>query len=510
MSGMADALWSVYESQKEKGLGSAMRQTLGKMHKAGFTDARWMNAMGELALSEKQPQRAVKFFKHAVGKDDLPEYRLNLANALFESGETGTAIHWFLRHLEKSPKDHAAHLNLMNCLVASGREEEAEQKCRIALLDAGSEEAAYRNALGHILSRRGDPVAAFEQFDAAYRLSPGAVETLFNRGNMRHRTEQLSEALEDYRLCQRKDETFLPAFLNGAALSLQSGDREGCRIQLEGAKRLDGNHPVYHELQGRLHLLEGDLKPAKASFNQCLKRDSEYAAAWIGLARIAHLTGEEQTAKQFVEKILSKQDSVEPSIRGSAIGLLAELGHYGLCLRHLDRNAASVAAGGLEPDFLKIVCLWKSGRLSEAIRNLEKWLEQETLEDEKRGSGLALLGRLLVQNQATDLAESRLYEALKLNPAHIPAALQIAQILGKTNKYKELKDILEVSLQYHPNNLDLLYDYACCLARLNDKEGAQRALRLAREAGFDDLALLADDPDLQSLGEWEHAAKPAA
>lgn len=507
---MAEALWSVYESQKTKGLVPGMRQTLGKLHKAGLVDARWLNAMGELALSERLPHKAVKFFKHAIGKDDLPEYRLNLANALYESGETGAAIHWLTRHLEKAPKDHAAHLNLMHCLVAAGREEEAEQKCRIALLDAGSEEASYRNALGHILSRRGDPVAAFEQFDAAYRLAPGSVEILYNRGNTQNQLGKTEEALADFLQCQRKDETFLPAFQNGAALSLEGGDLAGCRSQVEGALRLDASHPGTQELLGRLHLAEGALKPAKAAFRLCLKRDADYGPAWIGLARIAHLTGDDQTAKQHVERILAKPEGAAKSVRGAAIALLAELGHYGLCLRHLDRHADAVAEAGVEPELLKIVCLWKSGKLPDAIRHLESWLEGNEREPGQKATGLALLGRLLVQNKAWDLAEARLKEALALRPAHIPAVLQMAHVLAKSNRYKDLKEYLEKALQFYPENLDLLYDYACCLARLQDREGAKAVLRKAMDAGFDDLSLVADDPDLKSLGEWEHAVKPAA
>ena len=87
MDTMGIALWDLYENQKVKGLSAAMRKTLSKIEKSGQADNRWFNAMGELALQEKRYGIAARFFKQAMDEKPLPEYELNLGNALFYAGD---------------------------------------------------------------------------------------------------------------------------------------------------------------------------------------------------------------------------------------------------------------------------------------------------------------------------------------------------------------------------------------------------------------------------------------
>ena len=120
---------------------------------------------------------------------------------------------------------------------------------------------------------------------------------------------------------------------------------------------------------------------------------------------------------------------------------------------------------------------------------------------------LALLGRMLAQSGAENLAELRLRRALELDPASRPAGFELARVLAERGEDRKAKAVLDALLVHHPADPDCLYNLACCLARMGEREAGLRALSRAVENGFEDLEKFGGDPDLKGIRQSKEFAQ---
>ncbi len=210
--------------------------------------------LGELRLRERRWQDAAESFRAALdsGRRDAARWRAGLGQALYEMGDTETAIASYRAALRARPGAAALHANLGLALAAEGRHGEAIASYREALrldqtraevhgslgisLAASGEGAAAREHfeqalaldpqlalvhghLGRLLAAEGELEAALAELDEAVRLRPDAAELYLARAQLREAAGLEVEALADYREAQALgDESAL--LLNNLALLL--------------------------------------------------------------------------------------------------------------------------------------------------------------------------------------------------------------------------------------------------------------------------------------------------
>ncbi|MDB5105797.1 MAG: Tetratricopeptide 2 repeat protein [Fibrobacteres bacterium] len=495
MDTMGAALWDLYENQKVKGLSAAMRKTLSKLEKSGHADHRWFNAMGELALQEKNQALAARFFKQAMDEKPLPEYELNLGNALFYAGDYHGAKSRLRAYVENYPTDIHGLIDLANCHLKLRELAKVRELCNTGLAQKAAR-APLWNCLGQVSFLEGDLGSAWDYFDKAYAEAPEYTDALFNRANTAYHLGRKEEALRDFDLCVRKDENYESALLNMAIIRLERGDLSLGRENIARALKLNpGNVEACHIL-GRLCLAGKEFRGARDAFRDALKNDDGHVPTLLALAKLHIQEMELNDAGIVLQRLLEKNPMGEEE-RLATLTLLMEMGECDKCVQFLQRfeDAALTSA------FRKILVLglWKLGRTKDAIRHLETLLSVEG----ETAVNLAMLGRMLAQSGAESLAEVRYRKALALDPAAKGAAFDLARInLSRGEGEKALLTLVSL-LAVIPEDPDCLYNLACCHARNRNFDDSLHYLKQAMDKGFQDIDKINADEDLAYIRQFK-------
>jgi len=490
MNSMAEALWSLYRNQKAKGLRAAMRQTLQKMEKAGLNDAAWYNAMGELSLDERNPSLSLRFFQQACAKSDEGEYWLNQGHAHYALRDYTEAEKVYRHVLEKHSDDAHAMVNLCNCLIHRGQWDEAWAICEDGLKHTFAKPALW-NTQGQIAYLRRQYSQALELFSQAYREAPDYIDALFNQANIEAKLGQRLAAIQHLEQCTRKDENYEGAYFNLALLYLEEMDYQKARTAVQKALSIHGNQVEYLHLLGRIYLLKNELKLARETFHKALRVQDDHIASTLGLARVMAQEAQEEEALSLVKRALA-MPNLTPEDQKNALSVLLDLGQFALALMYCER-AGEEAKSGL--GLIHTLCLWKTGKVREAIARLENVL----LEEGESVSALTLLGMMLREHGAAQLAEPRLRRALELDGGNPRLVTELALTFSQLERHEEAILCLQKALEIHPHHPDLLYNLACAQTKAGNRDDALVSLQKALESGFSDLDQLEHDPDMQSL-----------
>ncbi len=495
MDTMATALWDLFENQRVKGLVGAMRQTLSKLEKAGQADAQWSNAMGEMALLDKDFMGAANFFRQAINEKSLPKYELNLGNALFYSGEFQGAKKILLLYHENHPDDVNGLVNLANCHLQLKELSKVKDLCSLAL-EGKITKAPLWNCLGQVAFLEGDIKRAWEYFNQAYVESPEYIDALFNRANMAYRLAKSEEALADYAMCLRKDENYTAALLNSAVLRFEKGEWEAGKECANRALKLDPDSLEGLHILGRLQMGGKDYRSARDAFQKILLRHPEHTRTLLALAKLHFQEAEQSLALSLILRVLS-QKVLPPEERGAALTLLLDLGEHLSCIQHINK----LPEAHISPELRKIliVSLWKTDQIKVAIQHLEGLLKKE---GETAGT-LTLLGRMLAESGGDALAEARYRKALKLDPGARGAASELARMHLSRGEGQKAVALLEGLLSQYPEDPDCYYNLACCHAKNRNFDDSLHNLKMALENGFQDLDKISADDDLSYIRQFE-------
>lgn len=160
-----------------------------------------------------------------------------------------------------------------------------------------------------------------------------------------------------------------------------------------------------HELHRR-----GDLKRARALYEQVGKRDPDYPRALHYQGLIAHQSGDSRKAVRLIGKALTLTPK-DPEMRSNLGNALARLGRLEEARRELERAVA------LAPDFAGGfnnlgLCLRKLGqpeRAAEAFAQAVRLMPRQALLYTNWGAALAEMGQL-------EAAEGKLQQAIAIDP----------------------------------------------------------------------------------------------
>ncbi|MGI0116739.1 XrtA/PEP-CTERM system TPR-repeat protein PrsT [Zooshikella sp. RANM57] len=73
------------------------------------------------------------------------------------------------------------------------------------------------------------------------------------------------------------------------------------------------DNPMYHNLQGLLHQVQGRFDDAKAGFEQALEKDKKYIPALMGLAGLSYTQGDQDAAKDYYQQAIAVNEKYLPA-----------------------------------------------------------------------------------------------------------------------------------------------------------------------------------------------------
>ena len=356
---------------------------------------------GRLRLAEGDYEGALPLLRAAAAGEGAPAgAAYELGRCLAAVGRRPEAVSWLRRALARSPGRRAVRFRLGQLLVQDPDPARAAEGER--LLD-GYEESRLRERRRALLLTM---VTAGESRDeeSAGRESAG-----------RESAGRESAATD------RRD---LWVQLLGLLLDGADGDpeerAEAARVLAAASARFPGD-PAFRIGRARLLLSDGDPSAAAALLAPLVPAPDEplgpvgaSAARWLGEARLRG--GDPPAAAAHFGRVLDEgADRISPRVRSAAATAFAMSGDPARALAEFDRLLAGVSGA-------------------------------------RRAAPLGDSAMVLEMLDRPAEAESRYRAALDADPAHVPAALGLAELLLRRDRTAEAAAVLRRALEISPGN----------------------------------------------------------
>ncbi len=447
-----------------------------------------------------------------------------LADRAEQAGDLSTAVEWRKARAAQDPYDSRSALRLMQALERSGNRAGAlqhglqhQQLLRDDLeIEANAEVLSLLERLRRepvvvpAFRRQSAPSPAMAQESEIEREAPAPPELLVPQTRA-YLYGGLAILLVGTiwgvtRLIRRNEATSVaPAVVDeiAQAVARQLARREGGDTAHVLPRHLTRSIPAYE-----LYLLGNDPKLLRSDstarqgleyFRQAVALDSNYAAAWAGVARMTlrqarSLPGGRKQAMREAEVALRKALSLDDSV-ADAHGTFALLrgNQHDLAGAELHfRRAIALDPGqARNHEWLVRLYVWM-GRRAEALQEGRRAVAVEPLSP----SASAELARALLVNGQVDAALAQLERIAGLQPPLLRAAAIAAQCYAWQQRWSEaIAQLRPSSDQAMPSGL-----YGYLLARAGQSAEAQRALDRLRE-GHNSLDIALVYTGMGNVGE---------
>ena len=418
---------------------------------------------GYEALAARDYMKALDHFDHSImlREDyDVP-WRLK-GNTLDEMGYHEQALGCYKRALELFPESDETWFSLGASLFALGRYGE-----EIICYDRALQ---YNPVMQKALINKGSTLhkleryqEALEAFDKVLKLNYRLEKVHNNRGATLHRMGKTDDALSSYNHAIELKHDYVEAWMNKGSLLYELGKYDEALEAFTHMTQMRPELPKGWYLRGLAAKKSGNVSQAKASFEQALKLDHEYADARIALEEVSKNIAEKFSGvPQIVEDILATEPGkVAPAPEPAAVR---------------PRRPGIPAARARE----------------EGIEELAEELYGDKAEL------LFLLGRL-------DEAFEFLGKSLRLegeNPKLLTAAGNVLYGLGKLEAACRT---YENALVADPGYAPALFNLQTAVKAINDRERLAKVDDLLRESKHGWQARMAASLDAFDIGDYRHA-----
>jgi TolB-like protein/Flp pilus assembly protein TadD len=243
-------------------------------------------------------------------------------------------------------------------------------------------------------------------------------------------------------------------------------------------------------------------------FQKAIELDTRYAAAYAGLGE-AYAT----LHHDFDSKEIWLDKAIESSLRAlmydpTLSEAYAALGLAYFSKKSLDEAITSIQKA-IELDQNNFVAYWILGRIyhttdrdREAIDLYKKAIELNPDFHSAYGD-LRMIYERLGEKEKYDAILHALLEIfpryLSQHPDDARSHIYYATDLAQVGNYEEAKIEAAKALELSPGDPLMLYNAACCYARMGESQLAVDALRNSMAAGLEDYEWIKRDPDLESI-----------
>lgn len=404
-------------------------------------------ARGDEAQARRHVERALELRPKNAGA------MRNLATILERAGNEDAGLAWRDKAHAAHPGDTAATVGLAQRHLARGDRDRAEALFR----DAAEREP--RNLLAHyhlglLAMGRGDAAAAVDHLGRAVAVQGDLAEPRYQYAQTLMAVGRTDEAVEQYRaaLAIAPDEAPVVLGLGNALAS--RGDADGAVAQFRRAIELSPDLAEAHYNLGLMLAIRGQADEAAGSLQRAAELDPGFAEAWFELGTLRAKRGELDAALADYRRAIEARPGFAEAHNNLGVVLTS--------LRRPDEAAAAHRrALELKPGYADArmnlgVALADQGRFDEA----DAVMAPLTALPDAPFAAMYQHALALVELGRTDAAADLLTRALKRQPDHVDAALQLAEVQLQRGQRAEARTLFASLVQRMPDSPRVLRSLA--------------------------------------------------
>jgi tetratricopeptide (TPR) repeat protein len=369
-------------------------------------------------LAQEDPQKAIPALQSLVKQDTSGVYAFVLGNKYFQSDDLTNAIKQYEVALAKFPDYRRAQKNLAFALIRAGKYEQAIKPLTRTISLGGGDGRVF-GLLGYAYMNQGLNVSAESAFRQALVFEPDNVEfkILLVRCAIADKNYDYALALLAETIVQYPERDTL--WTLQANLFMQKELPDKAAISLEMLRRLGKATPANLFLLGDLYMAQEAPGLALGAYVEGIDKDEgKNLAKALRPAEILINRGAWDEAKNLFAKI-----------RGAGPGLS-------------DRDSLKLLK-------LESKVEMATGEGAKAIQTLEEIIQKNPLD----GEALMLAGDYYARNGQPEKATFRYQSAGNISGFEADAYVKQAQLLVRSQKYKEAVELLRKAqkLKERPN-----------------------------------------------------------
>ncbi len=264
-------------------------------------------------------------------------------------------------------------------------------------------------------------------------------------------------------------------------------------------------------LRARDHLYRRTKKNVEFSiqlFQKTIELDPRYASAYAGLGEAyANLFQDYDTKEIWLDK------AIESAFKALMYDPTLSEAYVALGLAYFNKKSISEAIEStkkaVELDPTNYIAYWILGRIyhttdrdAEAVDLLEKAIELNPDFYTAYTDLKMVYARLGKEDKTKEILDKLLVlvpKYLSKHPDDSRSRVYYATDLAQAGRNDEAKAEAAKALELSPGDPLMLYNAACCYARMNENKLAIDALRKSMNAGLEDIEWTKRDPDLEGL-----------
>lgn len=397
-------------------------------------------------------------------ENDLPTL-IRLANVRFEQARISDAKSLYQRALTIDSKSAPA-------LYGLGRVANAEEKYPEALkyFDAALELQPNADRinyyLGLIWRNLGDSEKAKKYLSKRGENEPYLVDALFdeisggearidglwvhmNSGSQAFVDGDYQTAVDEFRLATTDLPNDFRSWQSLGMALLKVDDNKGAKKAYQHALSLAKDSAVIYRELAKLSILEQDFEQAEQQFKQALEIDPRMLEAQIALAKLLARQGKNQAALNAYDRAF-ELDSQSSELAISRAELLVALN------RNDEAHDVLITAASVDPRNANIkmtlgLVVAQMRQFIKAREYIKSALSVAT-DDLTRGRAHYALGQVDIFEAKPQQAIGAFEEALRLNPRHRAAGLELARSFLRVKNFKKGLATYEIYLHNWPNN----------------------------------------------------------
>ena len=393
-------------------------------------------------------------------------------------------------------------------LISGNRIAEAEKELQ-AILKLSPDDSGALNLLGTIRAQQGRYPEAEALFTRAIRSDKLFVGAHLNLAHLYTLNGKHEKAIEELRQVVRLDPQNTETLDRLARLLLARGQiDEGIKVLDEGeqAQQLPASLLI---LRGDALLKRGNIAQAEENYQRVLSQDGENTDAVLGVAQVAQMKGETDSATALLARARKMQaNSPDTLYRFALVAIRAGL--------YEEANGTLQAAIRVKSDdatyFLALGTTWiKKPDLAEAETAFRRalqldpssaqaqmylgytlleqkkfpearvWLQKSLDQDKTVPETFFYLGQIS-QEQNEDLQALDLFKkAIQLAPTYSFAHAALGATYLRMKNYPAAQQELELSIKLNPNDAKAHYNLAVLFARINNQQRAQEEMAIVEQ-----------------------------
>ena len=300
-------------------------------------------------------------------------------------------------------------------------------------LDRDAANSSVLVDIGTVYARLGDTQSARSAFESAERLKP-TPKSAYNLGRLSYQEGKASEAMLNYQIALQRDETFLRASINLAAIQAGTNDPLSAISTLQAARRHHPQNGAVLVSLANAQFQAGDLDQAAAFYESSRSLPNALADAEIGLGNVALAQGDTVSASSHYQAaITASPDNPNPRVNLGTV--LIQQGQFDKAVVEFEK-ALALSPGDIALYLNLAVLYYHTEQYPEALEYCRSILEQDASYVEPQ----RLIADIALAKSEHEIAVEAYGVVLQQQPGDLASLLGMAEALSGLEQMEEAQE----------------------------------------------------------------------